>query len=155
VTGSLLQHLADLLSREGRQYESHEDAGALRLDFEGTDAEWGCILQALEDDRVIVCYSVSPLRPLPETMAETVEFLHRANAGLLIGNFEIDLDDGEVRFKTSLGLGPSEPWSDDLARVIIDTNLAVMDHYARSLLLVVTGGATAVEAIQEIEESEG
>jgi hypothetical protein len=146
----LLQRFADLLESEGLSFDRHEEAHALRVDYEGQDAEWGCIVQAWEDDRVIVCYSVSPLRPIAQTMAETADFLHRVNVGLLIGNFEIDFADGETRFKTSLGLGPYDPWSDDLARVILYTNLAVMDRYARALLLVVTGGATAEQAIEMI-----
>jgi hypothetical protein len=147
----LLQRFADLLETEGLAFDRHDEANALRIDYEGSEAEWGCIVQAWEDDRVIVCYSVSPLRPTDQTMAQTAEFLHRVNIGLLIGNFEIDLGDGETRLKTSVGLGPTEPWSDDLARVILHTNLAVMDHYVRALLLVITGGVTAREALEEIE----
>ena len=28
------------------------------------------------------------------------EYLHRANYGLRVGNFELDYDDGEIRYKT-------------------------------------------------------
>lgn len=33
---------------------------------------------------------------------EAAEYLHRINYGLLLGNFEMDYDEGEVRFRTSL-----------------------------------------------------
>jgi hypothetical protein len=150
----LLDRFTELLVAQGLEVAAHDDAHAVRIDHHGADASWGCIIQAWEDDRVLLCYSVSPLRPTPETMAETAELLHRVNVGLLVGNFEIDLDDGEIRCKTSVGLGPTQAWSDDLALVILHTNLAVMDHHVRTLLLVVTGGATAAEAIEQLEADE-
>jgi hypothetical protein len=150
----LLRRFADLLVAQGLEVTEHDDAHAVRIEHEGADAAWGCIIQAWEDDGVLVCYSVLPLRPTTETMAETAELLHRVNVGLLVGNFEIDLDDGETRCKTSVGLGPAAAWSDDLALVLVHTNLAVMDHYARTVLLVATGGATARQAIEELEADE-
>jgi hypothetical protein len=30
------------------------------------------------------------------------EFLTRANSGMVIGNFELDFADGEIRYKTSI-----------------------------------------------------
>jgi hypothetical protein len=147
----LFDQMLAFLDREGVPYQIHDERNAVRVDHEGQRVEWACIVQVWEDERVLVCYSVSPVRPTGDTITATSEFVHRANIGLLVGNFELDLDDGEIRFKTSVGFGPRGEWSDELARVVFYTNLASMEHYVVSLLGVVTGASTAREALAEVE----
>jgi hypothetical protein len=51
---------------------------------------------------LIVFHSICPFNVPAERRAAVAEFLSRVNHGLSLGNFEIDLDDGEVRLKTVL-----------------------------------------------------
>ncbi len=37
------------------------------------------------------------------------EFITRANFGIVIGNFEIDFSDGEIRYKTSIDVEGDRP----------------------------------------------
>lgn len=148
-TRTLFERLVALVDHEGFVFERHDDARAVRIPYRGTDTEWSCIAQVWEEARVFACYSVSPLRAT-ENLDAAGAFVNLANIGVLVGNFEIDRSDGEIRFKTSVGFGPSE-WSDDVARVVLYTNLEAMDHYALSLLRVVTGAASPAEAIGGIE----
>lgn len=135
------EQMLEFLSAEGFDYERHDDQRAARIVHQGTTIEWACIAQVWEDARVFAFYSVSPLRPAPANLARTSELIQRINIAMLAGNFEIDLDDGEVRLKTVVGLGPSGTWSDELARVVVYTNLAAMNHYIVGLLQVVTGAS--------------
>lgn len=148
---SLHDTMLEFLAAEGFDYERHDDQLAVRIEHQGTRVEWGCVAQVWEDQRVFAFYSVSPLRPTPTNLAPTSEFIHRANIGILAGNFELDLDDGEVRFKTVVGFGPEGEWSDELARVVVYTNLAAMDHYVVGLLSVITGASDSQRALAEIE----
>jgi len=91
---SIHDQMLEFLSEEGFDYERHDEQRAVRIDHQGTRVEWGCVAQVWEDQRVFVFYSVSPLRPTPTTFGPTSEFVHRANIGVLVGNFELDLDDG-------------------------------------------------------------
>jgi hypothetical protein len=142
--------MIELIDAEGMPFERQNDANALRIAHHGEDADWSCITEVWEDDRVFACYSVSPLRATPDTMAAAGEFVHLVNVGVLVGNFELDLDDGEIRFKTTVGFGPT-PWSDDLARVVLYTNLAAMNMYAGPLLRVVSGADTPAEALAGLQ----
>lgn len=148
---SLHDKMLEFLSEEGFNYERHDDDLAVRIDHQGTSVEWGCVAQVWEDQRVFAFYSVSPLRPSPTNLGPTSEFVHRANIGILAGNFELDLDDGEVRFKTVVGFGPNGEWSDELARVVVYTNLAAMNHYVVGLLSVITGASDPQSSLAEIE----
>src|SRR5512133_1614883 len=86
----------------------------LRLLYEGKNGGmWVCYAQAVEKEHLLIFYSVLQ-NPVEEALRlPMAELLSRINYGLKIGNFEIDLADGEVRYKTSVML-ENDAWSDDV-----------------------------------------
>ena len=70
--------------------------------------------------------------------------------GLLIGNFEMDMSDGEVRFKTSIDV-EGDRLSTALLRRLVDLNLEMMDKYLPGLHAVIEEGTPPVSAIAAIE----
>lgn len=92
---------------------------------------------------------------MPEaTRAAVAEFLTRANWGLMIGNFELDYGDGEVRYKTSLQL-ENRQLTPDLLRPLVFDNVVVMDKYLLGLERVMTGQQSPQAAIDAIEAKPG
>ena len=102
-----------------------------------------------ESERVAVLSVVPTLVP-GDRRGEVGNFLHRANFGLVVGNFEIDLDSGEVRFRTSLDLDGVVA-SHELIRNMIFGNVAVVNDYLSGLNRVIHGGLSAKEAIELVE----
>jgi hypothetical protein len=74
----------------------------------------------------------------------------RANYGMIVGNFEIDLDDGEVRYKTSVDV-EGVTATRQLIQNLVAPNVITMDRYLPGLLSVAFGGKHPAEAIAEIE----
>ena len=67
-----------------------ESPNVLRMGFRGDDAEWRCYAQADEQKELFLFYSVAQVK-VPENRRQAVmEFMTRANYGMLIGNFEIE-----------------------------------------------------------------
>jgi hypothetical protein len=81
------------------------------------------------------------------------ELLIRINYGLAIGSFDMDLRDGEVRFRTSLDVR-DVGLSDDLNRPVVYTNLSMMDRYFTALSTVCEGKKTPVEALAPMSRLE-
>ncbi len=138
---------------------------ALRLAFEGQNGAWNCYARAREEARQIVFYSLCPFTAPEDKRAAVAEFLTRANYGMVLGNFELDFEDGEIRFKTSVGLGDGEMGSGGagglgseacfgLIRELVYTNVMVMDEYLPGLRAVFAGERSPVEAIRTIESSD-
>jgi hypothetical protein len=69
---------------------------------------------------------------------------------MIIGNFEIDIEDGEVRYKTSVDLEGVEQVT-HLLRNMVYANVLTMDKYFNGLMRILHGGLTPVEAIKEVE----
>lgn len=79
------------------------------------------------------------------------EYIARANYGLVIGNFELDMDSGHVRYKTSVDLEGAtvEPV---LFKNLIYANLTTADRYHPGLLKVLWGDdMTPLAAIEMVE----
>ena len=99
------------------------------------------------------CYSVITSLPVgadDNTKAAAAEFITRANYGIMHGNFEMDFDDGEIRYKTSLYCGDTLPTYEQV-RQSIYVNTLTVERYGDELLKVLYGFATPEEAIAEVE----
>jgi hypothetical protein len=79
------------------------------------------------------------------------EFITRANYGLRIGNFELDFDDGEVRYKSSLDF-EGLALTPELIRNTIYPAVQTIDRYLPGLMSVFYASKSPAEAIAEVEE---
>jgi len=129
---------------------SVENGHVFRVDFRGAHGLMPCYAEVRPEFSQFIFYVVAPVKADPSKMQEVCEFVARANYGLRIGNLELDFDDGEIRYKSSLdfegtGLTPG------LLKGAMYPAVQTMDDYLPGLLAVVFGGATAKAAIEAIE----
>lgn len=98
-------------------------------------------------------YAFSPIDADPDEkniMKELCEFICRANYGLRNGNFEIDVTDGELRYKIFVdcdGVTPSE----EVIKGSIIIPSVMFERYAPGILDIMFKGSTAEEAIAKCE----
>src|SRR5260221_4823931 len=78
-----------------------EDRTALMLTVTGEHGMYTCYAQAREETEQFVFYSFYAVKAPESKRVTAMEYVTRANYGLFIGNFELDMSDGEVRYKTS------------------------------------------------------
>ena len=130
-----------------------DDPLVLRTSFEGKNGLFTCIARAREEQEQFVFYSIFPVSTPMDKLNQLVEFITRANYGLIVGNFEVDLTDGEIRYKTSVDLEGGAEAMLPLIRNVIYANVLIMDRYFSGLLRVMYGGISPEEAVQEIEGS--
>jgi hypothetical protein len=150
--GQLLDKLTEFFHDEEWEYQVLDSRSILRLGFSGENGHWPCYAQAREPQQQLVLYSICPLRvpsPVRPTMAE---FLTRANYGLVVGNFEMDYEDGEVRYKTSVDVEDCEV-STELLRHIVYANVTTLDRYLPGIIAVLAGSQSPAEAVAAIDET--
>lgn len=108
------------------------------------------VARVLEDSSRFVLYAILSPQADEDARAEVADFLLRANYGMPDGNFEMDLSNGEVRFKIGIDFcGLSLP-SLLVRNAILDAGAAI-ENYGPSLARVLRGEATALEAIEAAE----
>lgn len=122
----------------------------LRFSHEGSNGRWVCIAHCREADDRFVFYSIGLAATPVERRAALAEFVTRANFGMVVGNFELDMDDGEVRYKTSIDV-EGDRLSTALLHQLVRVNLEMMDKYLPGLYAVANEGLDALAAIVAVE----
>jgi hypothetical protein len=146
------QTLADFLETDGWKPRRLEGKNAFSMGFSGKNGDFRCYAVVRVDLEEFLFYVVAPVRVPDAVRPAVAEFITRANYGMRIGNFELDYSDGEVRFKSSFNF-ENEVLTEETIRNTLYPAVHTIDRYLPGLLRVSFGGATPVEAIEEIEGS--
>jgi hypothetical protein len=135
----------------GIEWQETTDDEVIRADVVGENGFWAVFAVAREREGRCTIYAQAPWNTPEERRGEMAECITRVNFGLPLGNFEMDYSDGEVRFKTSLGVA-DERLTTALFEGLFEPNMATMDHYLPALESVRDGRASAVDAVRAVEE---
>lgn len=145
----ILKALEEFFGEDDWAYSRVENRPILRMGFQGKSGNWTCYAQSREEDDQFLFYAICPLA-IPESRRSALcEYITRANYGMIIGNFEMDLDDGEVRFKSSLDIQGVE-LTPDLIRNAAYPACLMLDKYLPGVVAIL-GGVSAKDAIDDVE----
>lgn len=142
--------LVEFFEEDEWDFQWMEGLSVLSMGFRGRNGSWTCFAQAREVQQQFVFYSVLPVFAIDEKKQAIAEFLTRANYGMIIGNFEMDFEDGEIRYKTSIDV-EGAVLSPPLIRQTVYANIIITDRYLPGLMKVLYGQITPSEAIEQIE----
>lgn len=123
---------------------------ALQIIFQGKNGKWNCYARAREEQQQFVFYSICPVNAPEEKRLAVAEFITRANSGMMLGNFELDFNDGEISYKTSIDV-EGDRISSALIKRLVYANVMMMDEYLPGILSVIYGNVSPVDAITQIE----
>ena len=124
---------------------------ALRADFQGLNGRWSCFVQAQENHRRFALFSICPINVPENKRMEIAEYLTRVNQGLLIGNFDLDFADGQIRYKTGEFVEVGGP-SYEVVKQLAMTNTLMMDEYLPGIMAVIYGSQSPEQALGSIRE---
>ena len=127
-----------------------EEDQVIGTQFRGENDQWNCFVEANQEKNQLVFYSVCRTNVPTEKRQSMAEFLTRANFGLIIGNFEMDYRDGQVRYKTSLDVEDTTV-SETLVRNMVYANVTLMGHYLPGVMKVIYSNLTPLQILEEIE----
>jgi len=131
-----------------------EDKYLYRMGFSGKNGQTTCFAQVRVDLDQFLFYVVVPVKAPEDLRPAVAEFVVRANYGLRIGNFEMDFNDGELRYKSSLDF-EGATLTAELIRNAIYPAVQTTDRYLPGLMAVIYGGEAPAEAVAEIEGGSG
>jgi hypothetical protein len=146
----ILETVIQFFTEDDWTFTKLQGQSVLQVVCQGENGRWNCYAQAREDQEQFVFYSIYPdIAPEDKRLA-MAEFFTRANYGLIIGNFEMDFEDGEIRYKTSIDV-EGDLLTTDLIKQLVYANIMMMDHYLPGIQAVMDGTMSPVEAIAHIE----
>lgn len=141
--------LLSALQVDGIALEPLKGVAAARVDGLGQPDAFDVVVQWSDEDQTVIAYAVSAHRVPADRRASVMELVTRINFGLVIGCFELDLDDGELRFRASVDLEGATQDATGMKNVVFAA-AATYARYQPSLVDVV-GGMVARDALARID----
>ena len=128
----LLDQLRRIFSEYRWPFTNADRMPALVSELTGPLGSWTFYAQVVAEQQLVAFDSVCPF-PVPrERRADMSALLTNANHGLAFGNFELDMEDGEVRFKTVLAVEADE-LRPALVKRMVRANGLAMETYLPQL----------------------
>jgi hypothetical protein len=148
---SIFETVVGYFERDGWKYRRLSGHEALEMGVAGEKGTYRLVV-VVDGERSIIRFLTFLEGKVPETRRrEVMEYLTRANYGLLLGNFELDLGDGEIRFKVAADI-ETLGFTYEQYQSTLYVSVAMMDRYFPGLQKVVQGSADAAAAIAEVEQ---
>lgn len=143
---SLFRVLYDILNQDGWEFDFDDKNEIIRFEIRGVNANFYAFLIVDEEQESLLCNThINQKIPHLKRLA-VCEFMSRVNYELANGNFEMDMDDGEIRYRTFLDLADAEPSKEQVLNLIWN-GVQGFDMYYPGLMKIVYGHLSAEEAV--------
>jgi hypothetical protein len=130
-----------------------EVIATFRMPVRGLHGEWICIVRVFPESERLLVYSILTENVPVERRPRIAELFVRINYGLVLGNFEMDWEDGEVRYKTSMDLESITPTA-TVVRNLIFSNFFSTDRYFDVIEEAIHTEQALVDLLEAAEESD-
>ena len=115
------------------------------------EQEWGCMMRFFESQQLLAVYSIFPFSVPDSHRGEMLAVISYLNYDLVLGNVEMDISDGELRFKTSLDLEVTG-LNEFVLAYLLQSNFSVVSRLDGTLVAVVAK-STPAETMNEAVDS--
>ena len=129
--------------------EKHMISAGIKLDCKMRSAR---VYIPIRDDNSYIVNIVAPIKGDPNDLDELIKYLTMANYGLANGNFELDVRDGEIRYKTYVNCRELESLPDRIIKDGILVGWYMMERYGDGIAAISMGFS---DAETEIKKAEG
>lgn len=129
--------------------EKHMISAGIKLDCKMRSAR---VYIPIRDDNSYIVNIVAPIKGDPNGLDELIKYLTMANYGLANGNFELDVRDGEIRYKTYVNCRELESLPDRIIKDSILVGWYMMERYGDGIAAISMGFS---DAETEIKKAEG
>ena len=142
----LIQHLDE----RDVSYLTNGESRSICADFRCEVGTYRIIAAVDAESELFQVFGYSPVRVPEGARPAIAETIARANFGLRVGKFEMDFDQGELRFQAAQILT-----DDSLDEAVIDrlmgTTMSMLDMYLPAVLSVIYGNELPKDAIRCVE----
>lgn len=147
---NIFENLVNFFTVDEWPYTKIPGESILQTAFSGKNGAWNCYALVRVQQQQFVFYSVYP-NLVPENQRLAIaEFITRANSGMIIGNFELDFERGEIRYKTSIDVA-EDILTFSAIKNLVYTNVTMMDRYFPGFISIIEDNISPANIIEAIE----
>jgi hypothetical protein len=145
-----IESFAEFFNKQGWSYSQASDRPVIHTGFTGNNGRWNCVAIVGPQDGHLMFVSLLPCKAAQGRRAACAELLTRINYGLTHGCFEMDFQDGEIRFRTSVPLIGEA--SSDLVEHLVFSNLCTVDRLFGAIMKVIYANISPTVAMNRSKE---
>lgn len=123
------------------------------MGFDAEHASYEIFIEARAEFNGVGIYFYPPTKIPSKNLIKVMEFITRINYGLRLGHFELDMDDGILRFAHHLELEGSQLTPPMLLNVLY-FGLTLIDDYYPGLMRIIFSGVSPAQALAEIRSGQ-
>lgn len=146
IANKLISYIED---KEYR-YTFDRENGVIRMNFNCKGKLSSVRLLVDVRSCYFICYGCIDMKASEDHRKEVAEYLTRANYGLSFGNFELDMRDGEIRYKMTVDCDHCI-LSDEMISSALYIPIQSFERYGDELVKVIFGLTSAADAIRIAE----
>ncbi len=145
---NVIEDLVELIEKQEWAYTRENDKPVLQMTLTGKNGHWRCIVIAGRNEEHATFLSIFPCIVPASRRSACGELINRINFGLTHGCFELDIDDGELRFRTCIPVlnGHLPP---EAAEYLVFANLAATDRFFATIVQVIFANVSPKDALRE------
>jgi hypothetical protein len=145
--------IKDFFKSQGWQFTQVEGKNVLLFGIGGKNGNFQCIADLIEEDNRLIFFSVCGANTPSNKRPEMLELLNNLNYELFFGNFEIDLEDGGIRFRTSISFNHVE-LNIEFIEELIMSNIITMDKSLPSIMALMFSEISVEKAFELSNQEE-
>ena len=101
------------------------------------NSDFLCMGRVREEKNEFVFYTYYDMKVPESKRQEAAEFFARVNDGLMIGNFEMDMEDGQAYFRAGIAVADQHISSSEIKYLML-IGLSTTDYYLPGLMTVIS-----------------
>lgn len=139
---------------EQQQWQYHSPSDDKNIILFGVSTQRGkfhCVLDINEDENKFIFFSIFPINVTLDLRSSIAEVLVRLNYILFLGSFEMDFEDGEIRFKTSL-IYEDGVVTEKMLGHIVNGNISTMDEHFELINSFIVGKISLANVVEAIDK---
>ncbi len=151
----IVKVIKDFLTDDGWNYSFDEESGEFKFGLRLKSKIKKIDYLIHVSDRDYVVYAFSPVEADEDDrdmMRKMAEFVCRANDGLIMGNFELIMDEGKIIYKIYVDCDGGVTPSREVVRNSIYCCANMFERYAPGILDIIFSGTEAKDAVEKCEK---
>ncbi len=147
----MFQQVINFLNSNNWQYVELQSNQTITFGIAGENGNFKCIADTIKDENRFIFFAIYPTEIPNDKRNVMSELITRLNFGRFLGNFEMNYDSGELRYRVSLYHGTLLP-NEDMVREMIFTSIVSMDIALISINALIEQNISSIKAYQMIKD---
>lgn len=141
------QLVVNHLEERNFHFDRHDDDLVITMTVRGDDLPQPTVIRVIEELQVLQVLSPLPVRMPEEKRADAAVAVAVANYGMVNGSFDLDMADGEIRFRATQSFRECE-LTDETIKYILGITFVTTDKYNDRFFMLGKGGMGLTEFIE-------